>query len=144
MLRRVELGAGIAAGALAVLGFVALLFAPLPTCAVAVPSNGKCPASAVRYATLTQLNLETGAWLYLLALVALLLVGAAGAIAEARFGQPRGAAALWVGLVLGFTACAFSALGAGLFFLPALLALALAGYASLLRRMRARRTSPET
>src|SRR5262250_1481613 len=108
MLRRVELGSGVAAGALAVLGFVALLLAPLPTCAVELPSGGRCPAGAVRYLRLTQFNLETGVWIYLLALLALLLVGASGAVVEARLGRSRAAAALWVGLVLGFMVCAFS------------------------------------
>lgn len=141
MLRRLELGAGIAGAVLALAGLVVLLLAPFQACRVAVAANGNCPAADVYSTTLLRLGLPTGFWIYLAIIAGALLVGAAGAIAEARLGRPGGAWALWVGAILGFMACAFTAGGTGIFFLPAVLADGLAAYASLLRRLRARRAA---
>ncbi len=141
MLRRVELGAGIAGAVLALAGLLALLLAPFQACRVAIPANGSCPAADVYTTTLLRLGLPAGFWLYLAFIAGALLVGAVGAIAEARLGRLAGAFALWAGSILGFMACAFTGAGAGIFFLPAVLADGLAAYASLLRRMRARRAA---
>ncbi|HEX6796455.1 MAG TPA: hypothetical protein VF116_01935 [Ktedonobacterales bacterium] len=141
MLRRVELGAGISGAVLVLVGLVVLLLAPFQACRVTVPANGSCPAADLYTTTLLRLNLPAGFWVYLAIVAGTLLVGAAGAIVEARLGRPRAALALWAGTILGFMACAFTAGGTGIFFLPAVLANGLAAYASLLRRMRARRAA---
>lgn len=141
MLRRVELGAGIAGAVLALAGLVVLLLAPFQACRVAVAANGRCPAADLYTTTLLRLGLPAGFWIYLAIIAGALLVGAAGAIAEARLGRPRAAFALWAGGILGFMACAFTGAGAGIFFLPAVLADGLAAYASLLQRLRARRAA---
>src|SRR5262249_29685123 len=100
------------------------------------------PAGQVRAATLVQAHASFGTWLYLLALLTLLLGGALGAIAEAKFGLRQGALALWVAALLAFMGCSFSATGIGLLYAPSVLALALAGYASVLQRMRERARTP--
>lgn len=141
MLQRVELGAAISGAVLALAGLVALLLAPFQACRVAVPANGSCPKADLYTTTLLRLGLPVGFWLYLAIVAGVLLVGAAGAIAETRLGRPRAAFALWAGTVLGFMACAFTAGGTGIFFLPAVLADGLAAYTSLLRRMRARQAA---
>lgn len=141
MLRRVELGAGIAGAALTLAGLAVLLLAPFQACRVGVAANGSCPAADLYTTTLLRLALPAGFWVYLTIIVVALLVGAAGAIVEVQLGRPGAAFALWVGVILGFMACAFTAGGAGIFFLPAVLADGLAAYASLLRRMRARRAA---
>ncbi|MFI5274978.1 MAG: hypothetical protein ACHQ4H_18260 [Ktedonobacterales bacterium] len=139
MLRRVELGAGIACGLLALAGLAALLLAPVPYCAVNAAAH--CPAADVRYTTLPRLQLPATFWIFLAVEVVVLLAAAAGAIAEVRFGRTAGAGALWADTVIGFMGCAFTATGAGIFFLPAVLAAGLSGYASLLRRIRARQAA---
>lgn len=141
MLRRVELGAGIAGVILALAGMVLLLLAPFQACRVTIPANGTCPKADLYTTTLLRLALPAGFWIYLITVAGALLIGAAGAIVEARLGRPRAAFALWAGTILGFMACAFTAGGTGIFFLPAVLANGLAAYASLLRRMRARRAA---
>ncbi|WIG59842.1 MAG: hypothetical protein OJF49_002589 [Ktedonobacterales bacterium] len=133
-LRTVQFGAGVAGGLLAIAGFVAALFAPLRYCTETIPSGGICPASAIRSASLLQVHPSAGVWMYLCGMVVALLAAAGGAIIEARTGQRTAILPLWIGAVLAFMGCAFSALGIGLFFLPAVLAILLAGFASLLRR----------
>lgn len=139
MLRRVELGAGIAGAVLALAGMVLLLVVPFQACRVTIPTNGSCPKADLYTTTLLRLALPAGFWIYLITVAGALLVGAAGAIAEVRLGRPRAAFALWAGTILGFMACAFTAGGTGIFFLPAVLADGLAAYTSLLQRMRSRR-----
>src|SRR5262245_45273907 len=137
MPRKVELGAGIAAGVLAALVLLVLLLAPV-VAYCAVPFTRTCPAGQVRTTTLVQAHASFGTWLYLLSLLALLFVGAAGAVAEARFGRRRGALALWIAAVLAFMGCSFTAAGIGVLYAPAVFALALAGYASVLQRLQGR------
>src|SRR5262245_19850298 len=123
MPRRVELGSGIAAAVLAALVLAALLFAPVVAyCAVSFTHT--CPTGQLRTTTLVQAHTSFGTWLYLLVLLTLLFAGAAGAIAEARFGRRRGALALWIAAVLAFMGCSFTATGIGFLYAPAVLALA--------------------
>jgi hypothetical protein len=139
MARRVELGAGIAAGVLSITALLMLLFAPLvPYC----PHAGDAPCAHVRYASLLQTGLDTAGWAYLLGMVALLLIGSAGAIVEARKGLSLAAVPVWIVALLAFGGCAFAARGAGLVYMPAVLALCLAAFASLLQRMRAWSADP--
>jgi hypothetical protein len=134
MARKVELGAGVAAGVLSIAALAMLLLAPLvPYC----PQTAETPCAQVRYTALAQTGLDVEGWAYLLGMTALLLMGAAGAVIEARTGAPRAAVPLWIGAALALAGCAFGARAAGLVYLPAVLALCLATYASLLRRMRA-------
>ena len=140
MQRRVELGAGIATAVLAVFLLGVLIFAPVVrVCTVPLSSNRTCPDSAIRTATLLQVRAPLGTWLYLLALLAFLFAGAAGAIAEARYERRQGALLLWIAAVLAFMGCSFIAPGIGLLYAPAVFALGLAGYASVLQRMNERR-----
>lgn len=132
--QRIELGAGIAASALSLLAFVFVLFAPVvPVCAVA--NAQRCPASAVRYEALAQVGPDASVWLFVLAMLALSLAGGVGAIIEARSGRRAAALPLWGATVLVFGGCALGAGGLGVIYLPSVLALALAAYASVLRRL---------
>ncbi len=135
--RRIEFGAGIAACALSVLAFAFLVFAPIvPICTVAAAQT--CPAHAVRYESLAQAPSGISTWLFVLAMLALSLAGGVGAIVEARTGQRLAAIPLWAATVLVFAGCALAAGGAGLIYLPSVLALGLAAYASILSRLSAR------
>jgi hypothetical protein len=132
MARRVELGAGIGAVALALLTFVALLSAPLVAyCASPSPVQ---PCSAVRHESLLNAGLDTAGWLYLTGMLLVMLVAGLGAIVEARWRIRIAALPLWICSVLAFTGCAWSAGAVGMFFLPAVLAICLAAYASALQR----------
>ena len=137
MARKIEFGAGIVAGVLAVATLIYLLFVPLDYCLVPL-KNGNCPPNQTARPTLPQLHLDASVWLILLGLLALLVAGAAGAVAEARFNEPRGAPVLWVGAVLSIMACALTG-GVGILYLGGILALSVAGYASIMPRIRSRR-----
>ncbi|HEX5547886.1 MAG TPA: hypothetical protein VFX24_10770 [Ktedonobacterales bacterium] len=135
--RRIEFGAGIAACALSVLAFAFLVFAPIvPICTVAAAQT--CPAHAVRYESLAQAPSGISTWLFVLAMLALSLAGGVGAIVEARTGRRLAAIPLWAATVLVFAGCALAAGGAGLIYLPSVLALGLAAYASILSRLSTR------
>lgn len=135
--RRLELAGGIAAAALATLGVLLLLVTPIvPYCTVS--GAAPCPAADIRYTSLAGARPSTGVWFFLLAMVVATWAGAAGAFAEARLGLARGGLVLWGGALLAFAGCALGAGGIGLVFLPAVLALGLAAYASVLARRRPR------
>jgi hypothetical protein len=132
MVRRVQLGAGIAAGILGMVSLAVLLFAPLvPYCRTTTP----LPCASVRYDSLLHLGMDTALRTYLLGMLGLLLVGAGCAIAEARGGQRGTRAALWIVTVLALAGSAYTVHGPGLLFLPAVLVLCLANYASLACRL---------
>jgi hypothetical protein len=134
--RDIELGAGIAAGVLALLALALLLLAPLlPYCAVAARP---CPTGAVRYTALAHAQLSAGAWALVLAPCAIVLAGAAGALAEARFRRRAGIIPLGIATALGLLLCVLGLSGVGIVYLPAILALALATYGAMLHRRRPR------
>ncbi|HEV8191105.1 MAG TPA: hypothetical protein VGP82_06435 [Ktedonobacterales bacterium] len=135
MARRIELAAGIAAGVLDVCALLLLLLAPLvPVCLqTGVPT---CPASSVRYVPLHQAGVSTAGWIYVLGLFALLLIAAAGALAEVRMNARWGAWVLRASGVLAFASCALGAGGVGLVYLPAMLSVCLAAYGSISGRLR--------
>ncbi|MGO8947615.1 MAG: hypothetical protein ACLQUY_08125 [Ktedonobacterales bacterium] len=136
MARKIEFGAGIAAAALAALGLVALLLAPLPFCTVPT-SVSRCPPGHIRSLRLIEARLDSSVWVYVIGMVVFLLAGAAGAIAEARYTWRAGALLLWAAAILAFMGCSIGAAGVlGLMYLPGVLALLLAGYASVLQRFR--------
>lgn len=135
MARRIELAAGIAAVVLGVFALLFLLLAPLvPLCPHAGVSP--CTASSVRYVPLPQANLSAASWLFVLGLFTLLLIAAAGALAEARLNARWGTWTLWAGGVLAFACCALGAGGVGVVYLPAVLSICLAAYASISTRLR--------
>ena len=139
--RRIEFGAGIAACALSVLAFVFVLFAPIiPVCANA--SAQQCPANAVRYMSAVQSSPGAGFWIFVLAMLALSLLGGVSAMIEARTGRRAAAIPLWASAVLVLGGCALFATGIGLIYLPSVLALGLAAYASVLGRLPVRSQSP--
>jgi TIR domain len=143
MSRKIEFGAGIAAGVLGLATLVYLLFVPVPYCRVKLDKNGNCPSNQIANATLPQLHLSASDWVLFSVMVLLLFAGAVGAIAETRFDRPRLAPALWVGAVLSIAACAL--LGSlGPFYLGAVLAVSIAGYTSILPRIRGRRQGGST
>ncbi len=132
MVRRVQLGAGIAAGISGMVSLAMLLFAPLvPYCRTTTP----LPCATVRYESLFHLGMDTALRMYLLGMLGLLLVGAGCAIAEARGGQRGTRTALWIVTVLALAGSATTVHGPGLLFLPAVLVLCLANYASLACRL---------
>ena len=138
--RRIEFGAGVAACALSLLAFVFVLVAPIvPVCSVA--NTQPCPANAVRYEAVIQVSPDAGIWLFVLAMLVISLAGGISAIAEARSGRRAAAIPLWVAAILVFAGCVFAASGAGIIYLPSVLALALAAYASILARLPARTRS---
>lgn len=144
-LERIELGAGIAAAAIGLLTLPMALLAPLyPICSGA---QG-CTAGQARYVSLLAAHPGADVWVLLLALLALTLAGAAGAIADARRRAPVGARlasgvgmlTLWGAALAVFVICALGSRGPlGLLYLPSTVALALAAYVALLRRLAARR-----
>lgn len=142
--RRIELGAGVAACALSLLAFVFVLFAPVvPVCTVTTTQH--CPANVVRYEAVVQSSPDASVWFFVLAMLALSLAGGVGAIIEARSGRRKAAIPLWIAAVLVFGGCALGASGAGVIYLPSVLALALAAYASVLTRLPTRnRQAPAT
>ncbi len=143
MSRAIELGAGIAAAVLSVLGFAAVLFVPLvPYCAVSY--TGQCPQASVRYTSALQAGLTAGAWGLLVGLLVLTLLGAAGAILDARTTTRGALVLLGIGAVLAFAVCAVAAGGVGVLFLPGVASLCLAVYASILRRLRTRTPPQDT
>jgi hypothetical protein len=134
--RRIEFGAGIAACVLGALAFAFVVLAPIvPACAS--PAQ-HCPRNAPRYVTMIQGSPGAGVWLFVLAMLALSLAGGIGAVIEARTGRRLAAIPLWAATVLVFAGCALAASGAGIIYLPSVLALALAAYASILSRLSAR------
>jgi hypothetical protein len=140
--RRIEFGAGIAACALSVLAFAFLVFAPIvPVCTVVAVQT--CPANAIRYESLAQAPSGVSTWLFVLVMLAITLAGGVGAIVEARTGRRLAAIPLWAATVLVFGGCALAAGGAGLIYLPSVLALGLAAYASVLSRLSARNRAAE-
>lgn len=133
--RRIEFGAGIAACALSVLAFAFVVFAPIvPVCSS--PAQ-LCPRNAPRYVTMIQGSPGAVVWLFVLAMLALSLMGGVGAIVEARTGRRVAAIPLWAATVLVFGGCALAAGGAGIIYLPSVLALGFAAYASILARLSA-------
>jgi len=147
-LARIELGAGVAAALLALGAFTLLLFAPLIAyCSSSAPvssaSSPTCPTDAVRYTSLAHAGADAGTWLFLVVMLALTLLGAVGALGEARLGWRWSIWALWAGTLLAFAGCALGVRSVGAVYLPSTLALCLAAYAALLRRRAARpRPSP--
>jgi hypothetical protein len=142
MARRIEYGAGLAAMALAVLGLVALLLAPFPFCTV--PATSGCPAGHVRSVRLIEARLDSAVWVYVIGMAVFLLVGATAALADSRSNWQAGGVILWASAILAFMGCSIGAGGVlGLVYLPGVLALSVAGYASVLRRLRRRRLPGE-
>lgn len=142
-MRRVELGAGVAAGVLSIIGVLVLFFGPLVSyCAHRANRLSQC--TDVRYTSLAQAGLSASGWIIIVGLLLITLAAAAGAIGESRFGIREGALVLWAGGALVLLGCALTAGNIGIFFLPSVLALGLATYASILRRMNERpRTAPD-
>ena len=137
MARRIEYGAGLAAMVLALLGLVALLLAPFPLCTE--PAVSGCPAGHVRTVRLIEARLDSSVWVYVIGMAIFLLAGASGAVAESRYNWRAGALLLWASAILAFMGCSIGAGGVlGLVYLPGVLALSVAGYASILRRLRRR------
>jgi hypothetical protein len=148
---RIELGAGIAAAVIGILTLPMSLLAPLyPVCPATATSGATCAAAQARTVSLLATQPGAGVWVLLLALLALTLVGAAGAIAdararvsaEARLVAGAGMLALWSASLVVFAICALGSHGPlGLLYLPSTLALALAAYVALLRRIAMRRAA---
>jgi hypothetical protein len=133
-IRRIEFGAGVAACALGILTFFFVLFAPLvPVCAS--PAQ-PCPSGAPRYVAVIHSAPDASTWLFLLAMLALALAGGLGAITEARTARRAAAIPLWGAAALALGVCGFAVGGVGLIYLPSVLALTLAAYASVLSRLR--------
>ncbi len=139
--RAIELGAGIAAGVLALLALGLLLFAPvLAYCSVAARP---CPTADVRYEALLQAHLAPDAWAFVLAPALLAILGAAGAVADAHFDLRVGVAPLGVAAGLGLLVCLLGTAGlVAIVYFPATLALALAVYGAFLHRFAAGAAAP--
>ncbi len=150
---RMELGAGVAAAVIGLLTLPMALLAPLyPVCAVTPPRGVACPAADTRAVSLLATHPAGAVWALLLGLLMLTLVGAAGAVVDAR-ARPSpgpgarlivgaGMLALWGATLVVFAICALGSRGPlGLLYLPSTLALALAAYSALLRRLAARRAA---
>lgn len=141
MARRLELGAGIAAAVLSVIALIVALSAPIVTyCATSALLQG-CPNGQLRSESLLHAGLDAGVWAYLIGMMLVCVVGAAGAIAEARYAWRFSIVLLWIGVALAFGGCALAANGIGILFLPSVLALCLSAYGALLSRFTARRRS---
>lgn len=148
---RLELGAGAAAAAIGLITLPVTLLAPLfPVCSVARTASGVCPPSATRVVSLLATHPGGDVWALLIGLLIVTLLGAVGAVSDART-QPApggrlisgaGMLALWGATIVVFAVCALGSYGPlGLLYLPSTLALALGAYAALLRRLALRRAS---
>ncbi|HLZ24835.1 MAG TPA: hypothetical protein VKQ30_22165 [Ktedonobacterales bacterium] len=136
-MRKIELGAGLAAGILSVIGMLVLLFGPLVSyCADRGSTLRQC--TSIRYTSLASAGLTASGWAFTVGMFVAVLAAAAGAVGESRFGIRNGAILLWAGGALVLFGCALTAGNIGLFYLPSVLALGLATYASVLRRMNER------
>lgn len=152
---RLELGAGAAAATIGLVTLPMALLAPLfPVCAVARSTSGACPSSAASVVSLLATHPGGDVWALLIGLLIVTLLGAAGAISDARTQPTQGGAlisgagmlALWGATIVVFATCALGSRGSlGLLYLPSTLALALGAYVALLRRLALRRvsTAPE-
>ncbi len=140
--RRIELGAGIGAAVLSFIGLIALMFAPIITrCASGQVRN--CPQRDIRYESLmAQAHVDASVWIVIIGMLLVVLIGAAGAIAEAGFGLRGGMIPLWSGAIITFAGCLIVQ-GIGLFYFPAIIALAIAAGASLRRQRILARQVPE-
>lgn len=134
--RRIEFGAGVAAAALGLLAFIFVLTAPIVP--VSCPANASC---ARAYETFVEAN-GAGGLFFALAMLVAALVGGVSAVVEARKGRTVAAIPLWVAAALAFGGCALAASGPGVLYLPSVLALGLAAYASLLARLQSRPRQP--
>ena len=132
-MRRIEFGAGIAALVLSLSGVAMLLFAPLVVyCGDSGSHQSRC--AHLRYTSLASSGLDATGWALIGGMAIIGLAGAAGAIIESRFAHPEGAAPLWMSAALLLLGVVLMAGSVGLFFLPPLLALGLAMYASIRQR----------
>jgi hypothetical protein len=148
---RMELGAAVAAAVIGLLTLPMALLAPLyPVCSVTPPPGTTCLATDARAVSLLATHPGGAVWALLLGLLILTLVGAAGAVVDARARPSPGARlivgagmlALWGATLVVFAICALGSRGPlGLLYLPSTLALALAAYSALLRRLAARRAA---
>lgn len=139
MARKVQFGAGIATAILAALALFTFLFARIFVLCAQKLVKGTCPANAQRTVTLIEAGPSVGFWAVLAAMFLLLYAGAAGAIADARFGRREGLLPLWISAVIAFMGCALLAGGLGIFFAPSVIALAIAAYAAAVQRGTLRR-----
>lgn len=140
MVRRMEFAAAVAAIVLDVLALAILLFAPLVSyCADHNGIHRTC--ENVAYTNIVHTGLEPGGWAFLIGMFLTLLIAAIGAILESRLGWRAGIAFLWAGGVLALAGCVIASTGIGVFYLPAILAVALATYASIFTRIRQRRAA---
>lgn len=140
--RRVELGAGIGAAVLGVIGLIVLLFAPIVSHCVSGPLQ-TCPRRDLRYTSLLQSHVDASVWAIVIGMLLLVLIGAAGAIAEARFGLRGGVIPLWSATIMTLAGCVFVQ-GIGLFYFPAIFALLVAGIASRRRQRTLVQPAPES
>jgi hypothetical protein len=140
LVRRTELGAGVAAAVLSAVTLAAVMLLPLVALCPGAVRDGHCPFS-VRYVSLLAAGgrVDVSVWLYVGAMMAVAVAGALGAILDGGFGWNTALPALWGGTGLAVVGCVFfSVQGSvlGPFFLPPVLALAIAAYAAYVRRAR--------
>lgn len=153
-LARLELGAGAAAAVMGLLTPpVALLLPIYNRCAAPLTIRGVCPGQKSTTVSLMATHPDGGVWALLIVLLFLTLVGAAGAMLDARKRlEPNGRLIagvemllLWGATVLVFGACASGSRGPlGVLYLPSTLTLALAAYVALLRRLAVRHAQSST
>ncbi len=140
--RRIELGAGIGAAVLGFIGLIALMFAPIITRCVSGQVHN-CPQRDLRYESLmAQAHVDASVWIFIIGMLLVVLIGAAGAIAEAGFGLRGGMIPLWSGAIMAFAGCLIVQ-GIGLFYFPAIIALAVAAASSFRRQRTLARPAPE-
>lgn len=140
-LELIELGAGIAAAVLSLLTLAAVLLAPLvAVCPVALDARGACPRP-VRFASLLQgaVRVDPSVWAAIGLLLLFSLVGAVGAVCDARSTSRVARAATWVGTalaVVGVLAVLGIGGALGQFYVPPMLALGIASAVAGVRRAR--------
>ena len=133
MARRTEIGASLAAAALALVTLLAALFLPLvPSCQASV--YGSCSVRLVPLAS-RAVHVEPAVWLYIALMALFTLAGALGGLLDGARGDPRGLALLGASAALAFAGCALGVLGVfGSLYLPSIVALLLAAVAAYARR----------
>ena len=140
---RIEFAASIAALVLDFFALLALLLGPVvPYCRDS--GSGMASCRSVAYTSLLRTGLDPAAWLFILGMFALILIAAGGGIAESQMHIAAGGIPLLAAGGLSTLGCLIASTGLGMFYLPALLAIGLAGYGSVLARVRKSRGMPET
>lgn len=130
---QLERFAGMAVLVLALAGLLLVLFAPIiPVCQTAVGAT--CVGGGTRHTGLVGAQADAGAWVVIVLPCLIACAAGLAAIADAQRMARWQMLPLGVGVALGLLVCTVAATGTLAVYVPAELAVMLAGYGAVLRR----------